>query len=178
MSLTFSIGVAPGYVEPVPQNDIDAGMDALDAAAYFTAQGHSGGIADLAELMGINAGTLQHKLNINNATHHLSLREAFRMQVVTGNPSVLNVMASRMGFECWRAVPDQAEGDPVEAFMHYQMAAAEVTRAAADVQRPEGRASLNAVRRLERHVQELNVAAQYLARAARQRLGTGGLDAA
>lgn len=173
MSLTFSIGVAPGYVESVSQNDIDAGMDALDAAAYSTAHSHPGGMADLAELMGINAGTLQHKLNINNVTHHLSMRESFRMQVVTGNASVLQVMASQMGYECWRAVPDQAEGDPVEAFMHFQMAVAEVTRAAADVQRPEGRTSLNAVRRLEQQVQELNLAARYLARAARQRLGAG-----
>lgn len=166
MSATFSVGIAPGYVESDPQADIAAGMDVLDAA-YLTAQTSQGGVKALAVRMGINAGTLQHKLNTNNETHHLTLREAVQLQVVTGNAAVLHAMASQLGYECRRALPDQAEGDPVEAFMHFQSTVAEVTRAAADAHRQPSR---NAVRRLDRQVQELTVMAQYLARSALQRL--------
>ena len=166
MSATFSVGIAPGYVESEPQADIAAGMDVLDAA-YLIAQTSQGGIKALAVRMGINAGTLQHKLNTNNDTHHLTLRESVRLQVVTGNAAVLHAMASELGYECRRTLPDQAEGDPVEAFMHFQSAVAEVTRAAADAHRQPSR---NAVRRLDRQVQELTVMAQYLARSAQQRL--------
>src|SRR5260370_42637537 len=54
MSATFSVGIAPGYVESEPQADIAAGMDVLDAA-YLIAQTSQGGIKALAVRMGINA---------------------------------------------------------------------------------------------------------------------------
>lgn len=178
MSFTFSIGVAPGYVEIDPQGDIGPGMDVVDAA-FLTAQNHPGGIAALAVRMGVNAGTLQHKLNPNNTTHHLTLSEAVRLQAVTGDVSVLRAMAHQLGYVPWRAVPDQADGDPVEAFMNFQTAVAEATRAAADVLRPEGRGSRNAARRLELQLQELMTVAGHLSRAAEVRLaGAPGGDGA
>ncbi|MEQ6309878.1 MAG: phage regulatory CII family protein [Pseudomonadales bacterium] len=175
MSFTFSIGIAPGYVETDPKNDIAPGMDVVDAA-FLTGQNHPGGVAALAVRMGVNAGTLQHKLNPNNATHHLTLPEAVRMQAVTGDVSVLRAMAHQLGYVAWRAMPDQAEADPVEAFMHFQTAVAEVTRAAADLLRPEGRASRNGVRRLDQQLQDLMTVAGYLSRAAEARLGGGPGD--
>lgn len=165
MSCTFSIGVAPGYVESAVQSDIGPGMDVLDAA-YKTGQDHPGGVAALAERMGINAGTLQHKLNTNNSTHHLTLREAVQMQVAAGDVSILRAMAQQLGYVVVRAMPDQAGGNPVEAFMHFQSSVAEVTRAAADVLRPGGRPSRNGVRRLEREVQELMASGGNLVRTA------------
>lgn len=169
MSFTFSLGVAPGYVEIAPQDDIGPGMDVVDAA-FQTGQNHADGIADLADRMGVNAGTLQHKLNPNNTTHHLTLAEAVRLQAVTGDVSVLRAMAHQLGYVAWRAMPDQAEANPVEAFMRFQTAVAEVTRAAADVLQPEGRASRNGVRRLEQQLQDLMTVGAYLSRAAEARL--------
>lgn len=165
MSCTFSIGVAPGYVELGGQGDIGPGMDVLDAA-YKTAQNHRGGVADLAERMRINAGTLQHKLNPNNSTHHLTLREAVQLQAVSGDVAILRAMAQQLGYVVVRAMPDQAAGNPVEAFMHFQSSVAEVTSAAADVLRPGIRPSRNGVRRLEREVQELMVSGGHLVRTA------------
>lgn len=162
MAFTFSVGLAPDYVELGGQFDIARGMDVVYAAC-LTAQAHPGGVARLARDMGIKAGTLQHKLNLNNETHQLTLPEAVRLQVITGNFSILHAMAHQLGCEVRRAVPDQSGGDPVEAFMRFQTEVAEVTRAAADAHRQPSR---NAVRRLDRQVQELIVVAQHLAGAA------------
>lgn len=178
MASTVSIGVAADYVETGVPSDTVRGMSVVDAA-YLSVQSHPGGVATLARAMGVKAGTLQHKLNPANDTHHLTLCEAVRLQVATGNASVLHAMASQLGYECRRALPDLAEGDPVESFMRFQTEVAEVTRAAADSLSPDVRPSRNAVRRLDRHVQELTVVAQYLARAAARRLAntSGGGNA-
>lgn len=172
MAFTFSVGVAPDYVELGGQFDIARGMDVVNAA-YLTGQAHPGGIALLARDMGIRAGTLQHKLNLNNETHQLTLPETMRLQAVTGNFSILHAMAHQFGREVHRAVPDQSGGDPVGAFMRFQTEVAEVTRAAADAHRQPSR---NAVRRLDRHVQELIVAAQHLAGAALRLLPASGRE--
>lgn len=170
MAFTFSVGIEPGYVESGGQFDIARGMDVVNAA-YLTAQAHPGGVATLARDMGVKSGTLQHKLNPNNATHQLTLPEAVRLQAVTGNFSILHAMAHQLGCEVRRTVPDQSGGDPVEAFMRFQTEVAEVTRAAADAHLLPSR---NAVRRLDRQVQELIVVAQHLAGAAARRLPASG----
>lgn len=165
MSCTFSIGMLPGYVESDAPADIGPGMDVLDAA-YKTAQDYPGGVAALAVRMGVNAGTLQHKLNPNNTTHMLSLREAVQLQMVSGDVAILRAMAHQLGYVVERSIPDQAAGNPVEAFMHFQTSVADVTRAAADVLRPGVRPSRNGVRRLEREVQGLMASSGHLVRTA------------
>lgn len=151
---SFSLDVAGGYGDVRAGADIGAGMNVLDAA-HQTAQAFRGGVPALAEVMAVSANTLQHKLNPANTTHHLNLREALQMQLVTGNVSVLHAMAKQLGYVCLKAVPDQANGDPVEAFMRFQTEVAETTRAAADALRAGRRPSKNAARRLDFQAQEL-----------------------
>ena len=101
-------------------------------AIYHTVHGYPGGVAALAARMGLPAGTLNHKANPNNATHHLHPAELVAMQQLSGNAAVLHAMAAALGYTCTPCGADQAEGDPVEAFMHMQCSFAELVRAVAD----------------------------------------------
>lgn len=42
------------------------------------------------------------------------------LQVMAGNPAILLAMAAALGYTCVPALPDQAAGDPVEAFVALQ----------------------------------------------------------
>ena len=140
-------------VEKRHQSDTGAGMDVLDAAVQI-ARTTPGGVAALAEMMDMNAGTLQHKLNPNNDRHHLSLKEAVLMQTVSGLPYVLNAMASALGYVPMPSRPDVAEGDALCAFFFLQREYGEFTAAAADALRTGGAVSRNELKRLEYQANE------------------------
>lgn len=153
--VSFMAAAAPVYGENAPKADIARGMDVLDAA-FLIAQETPGGVAALAARMGVSANTLQHKLNPNNTTHHLTLKEAVALQVVSGLPYVLHAMAAQLDHTCLRARPDVAQGDAWEAFRFVQQAMGDFTAAAADALRPErGAVSANALRRVEHEANEL-----------------------
>lgn len=174
MSISVSISGLPGYVEGGAHLNIDS-LDPVDAA-FQISQAHPGGVANLAQRMGINPGTLQNKLNPNNTTHHLTLRESQTLQVVANNASILHASAAQLGFVCTRATPDQAGGDPVEAFMRLQSAHAEFCRAAADALEHGGDISANEIRRISYQAQEATAAIGHLVATARSRMPRRGED--
>ena len=152
---SFMAAAVPVYGENAPKADIARGMDVLDAA-FLIAQEVPGGVGALAQRMGVSPNTLQHKLNPNNNTHHLTLKEAVALQVVSGLPYVLYAMAAALDHVCLRARPDVAEGDAWEAFRFVQQAMGDFTAAAADALRTEqGVVSSNALRRVEHEANEL-----------------------
>ena len=131
------------------------GQDVLDAA-YQLAHGYPGGISAIALRMGVSDNTLTHKVNPNNTTHHLSLREAVAMQALSGNAAILHAMADALGYTCARATPDQSGGDPIDTTMRLQMTHADLVRAVADALRVgDGRVTSNQLRRAEHDAQEL-----------------------
>ena len=86
---------------PGAQNNGDAvapiaTCDDVMAAAYHTAHQFPGGIPALARLMVMSPNTLQNKVNLNNDTHHLTLREAVTMQDVSGDYRILHAMSARL----------------------------------------------------------------------------------
>ena len=168
MSISVSISGLPGYVEDGAHLDID-GLDPVDAA-FQISQAHLGGVANLAQRMGINAGTLQNKLNPNNTTHHLTLKESVTLQVVANNASILHAMAAQLGFTCSRATPDQSGGDPVEAYMLFQSAVAEFGRGVADALMPGVQTGSNQLRRIAYLSQELTAANAHLVATVRSRM--------
>ena len=152
---SFMAAAAPVYVENMPKADMARGMDVTDAAMLI-AREFPGGVPALALRIGVSAGTLQHKLNPNNTTHHLTVKEALAMQQVSGLPYVLYAMAAALDHVCLRARPDVAEGDAWEAFRFVQQAMGDFTAAAADALRTEhGVVSSNALRRVEHEANEL-----------------------
>jgi hypothetical protein len=145
--------LAYGGNDPAPNRV--RGQDVADAA-YNTAHGYPGGVGALALRMGVNKNTLTNKVNPQNTTHHLSLRESVAMQDMSGNYAVLYAMAEALGHTCTRATPDQSFGDPVDTFMRMQVALAEFSSSVADaVRNGTGVVTSNQVRRADYNAQEL-----------------------
>lgn len=153
-AFSFSAACFPGYGEKHVHADIARGMDVLDAA-FLIAQETPGGVQALAHRMGVSPNTLQHKLNPNNVSHHLSLKEAVALQTVSGLPYVLYAMSAALDHVCLRSRPDVAEGDAWEAFRFLQQSMGELTAAAAEALRGDGAVSANAHRRVEHQANEL-----------------------
>lgn len=131
MRISISIPPGFGYVDGEAVPDRPELMSIADAA-YHTAHGYPGGVTALAARMGVPVGTLTHKVNPNNDSHHLRPDELLSLQYLSGNAAVLHAMAAHLGYTCTRAMPDQSGGNTVEAFMRLQVAFAEVVRAIAD----------------------------------------------
>lgn len=131
----------------------------VELAAFNTVRNYArrvpGGVDALAERVGMNRNTLLHKTNPDNSTHHLSVKESVRLQRETADYSILHAMAGALGHAATKATPDQAGGDPVEAFMRLQVAHADLVRALADaVLDGEGAVSPNQMRRVDAMAQE------------------------
>lgn len=159
--MTISIGIAPGSDYGPLHAACDTrpgGQDVLDAA-YSLAYAYPGGVPALAARMGVNANTLKHKLNPNNDTHHLTLREAQAMQVFTGRLDILHAMADELGAVCTPATPDASGGDPLASIVAMTAAVADLGRALADpltrgAASSGGAVSRNEMRRAEAMGQE------------------------
>jgi hypothetical protein len=72
-------------------------MNVLDAAHRIGLE-YPGGITGLAPRMNIDPAVLRSKLNPNCDTHHLTLKQAVLMQVLTGRTDILYAMAEELGF--------------------------------------------------------------------------------
>lgn len=153
MGITVSIppGLAYGADEALP--DMPQGMTVADAI-YHTVHNYPGGVVALAARMGVSANTLTHKANPNNDTHHMRPDELVAIQVFSGNCAVTHAMNAALGLSATPVVPDQADGDPVEAFMHQQRAQGEYCAAMADALQADC-PTPNAVRRVSVMAQDL-----------------------
>ncbi|MEG0921334.1 MAG: phage regulatory CII family protein [Comamonas sp.] len=120
MSISIGVNRRASYVgdDDVPHI---AGQDILDVA-YQTAHGYQGGVSALAARMGVVPGTLLNKVNPNNNSHHLTLREAVELMELSDDPALLQAIAARLGCTVIPALPDQSEGDPVQAMAELGMA--------------------------------------------------------
>ncbi len=133
MKITIDARAALAYVESTGLPDTSASAcEALDRAIHDLAHGGPVTMATLARRMEIPEGTLNHKVNPNNTTHYMRPDELVAMMFLTGNASVLHVMAQQLGYTCTPAMPCQAQGSATLAFMRLQMAKAEFDRAVAE----------------------------------------------
>ena len=153
MAVTVSVPLAAAYGGNEGLPDTPQGLTVPDAV-YHTVHGYPGGVVALAARMGVSANTLTHKANPNNDTHHMRPDELVAMQALSGNCAVLHAMAAALGFVCTPSVPDQSDGDPVEAFMLQQRAQGEYSAAVADALLLD-QPTPNAVRRVDAMAQDL-----------------------
>lgn len=134
------------------------GQDVHDAA-YTMAYAYPGGVAALAARMGVSRNTLKHKLNPNNDTHHLTLREAVVMQQMAGSAAILNAMADELGYVCTLATPDATGGDPLMCLVALNSTMADLMRALGDPldagKGAAGSVSRNQFKRVEIMAQEV-----------------------
>jgi hypothetical protein len=154
MRTNISIDAAHGYGADEPVPDKLRGHDAA-VAAYDTAHGYEGGIDALAKRMGHNANTLTHKVNLQNKTHHLTLRDAIEMQWQSRDCRILHAMADELEHVCIRSTPAHSEGDPLDTLMRLQMEFADYVQALGEaLARRAGGVSRNQMRKAEHHAAE------------------------
>ena len=79
----------------------------IQDAAHRIGHEYPGGAVALAHRMGIGPVVFNSKLNPNTLTHHLSLAEAQRMQLLTGRTDILEAMADELGYVIVK-IPDCA----------------------------------------------------------------------
>jgi len=72
-------------------------MHVLDAAAQ-TVHAYPGGAESLAPRIGVSAGILRNKVNVNNTTNHLTLAEANEIMAATGDHRILQALAQEHGY--------------------------------------------------------------------------------
>lgn len=129
------------------------GQDVLDAA-YAVVHGYPGGVAALALRMGMSANTLKHKVNPNNNTHHLSLREAVMVQELANSAAILHCMADALGYTCARATPGDDAATPIDVMAALYTCMADLQHAVADGLHGDRTLSINQMRRIDHHAQE------------------------
>lgn len=154
------------YVDGEAVPDTPQPMSVADAI-YHTVHGYPGGVAALAARMGLPVGTLTHKANVNNATHHMRPDELVALQHMSGNVAVLQAMAAALGYTVQRATPDLSGGCPVQALVRFTTESADLVRAAGDplahmAANPDAAPSRNQVRRVQQHVEEVTACAAHL----------------
>lgn len=72
-------------------------MNTVDAA-HATVHDYPGGSESLGPRVGISPAVLRNKVNPHNTTHHLTLAEAKRLVLVTGDIRILRAWANEAGF--------------------------------------------------------------------------------
>lgn len=174
MRATVSIPAAAAYVDGERMPDTPVAMSIQDAI-YHTVHGYPGGVAALAARMGLPSGTLTHKANPNNATHHMRPDELVSMQHFSGNAVVLVAMAAALGYTVTLATPDQSGGNAGVALVRLQVEFADLVRAAGDpvariAEHPEQYVTGTEVRRVEYHAQEAQAAMDHMVAALRGRM--------
>lgn len=170
MTLTVTVpdALAYGSAEGMPATRV--GQD-VDVAAFNTVRGYGPGALRLATDIGMSVNTLLHKTNPEMPRHILSLREAIRVMRWTGDYSILKAMAAELGFVVVPAMPDQSGGDPVEAFMRYEAAHADLVRAVADaVNLGRDAVTPNEIRRVDKMAQLVGAAMNHLVAMLRGRM--------
>lgn len=154
--MVISVSIPPhlAHVDGEPQPDRPAPMS-IDDAVYRVVHDAPGGVSGLAARMGVPFGTLTHKANPNNVTHHMKPQELVDAQLLGGRHHVMHAMAHALGYTCTRATPDATGGDPQEAHMHLAMAYSELIRSFADaVLAGNEQVTRNQMRRAEHCAQE------------------------
>lgn len=127
----ISITTPESYVAQGDPSD-NKGWEYIQSIIYKMAHEFPGGIEKVAEAMGMYKGTLSHKVNPNNTTHHLTLEEAIKLMRVVGDVSLLQAIAAELGYV---AIPCARRPDvltPYEALTNLAAEFANVMKALAD----------------------------------------------
>lgn len=74
-------------------------MDVIDAAHKTVHNPKHGGSTAIAARMGMSSTVLNNKVNPNTDSHHLRLDEAVTIMEYTGDTSIIQAMAQRLGGE-------------------------------------------------------------------------------
>lgn len=80
----------------------------IQDAAYQTVHDYQGGSESLAPRIGMSPAILRNKVNPNNTTHHLTLREASALMGVTNDFRILHGLAAEHDHVAQKCCADDA----------------------------------------------------------------------
>lgn len=83
----------------------------IKTVIYRVAHAHPGGIPALAACMGISKHVLQNKINLHNATHHVTVEEAATIADLTNTDDIAREFAARRNLVCIPMVPYDGVSD-------------------------------------------------------------------
>lgn len=87
----------------------------LHQAVYCACRDYRGGLTALAAMMAVNYDTLQKKVSVANATHHLTLREFEEVASMTNDPRIDEAFARMRGKVMFSPKPVPATSDALKA---------------------------------------------------------------
>ena len=150
MRPSISITTPESYVSKDGKADSPAdnleGWSNVEAVAYNMVHSYPGGVAAIAEAMGISKGVLTHKINPNNTTFHLTLAESIKLQKITRDVALLQAIAAELGYVAIPCVRRPDVLTPFEALTNLAAEFANTMKALAD---PIHRATANGAGPLE-----------------------------
>lgn len=136
-------------------------MTDIEGVAYATVHDYPGGAIALGAQTGINGQVLINKTNPNDTRHHLMLKEAVRIQVVSGDHRILHAMADELGYVCIIKPDAPVCGDVPHALMSMCAEFGDYLRTVDEAMR-DGRVTTNERRTLKRELCDLIAAATRL----------------
>lgn len=155
--MSFTIVLAPGLLNSEEGCDAaKAAREKVREAAYHAVHKYPLGVARLAQQMGIPQSTLEKKVGRGTTEYQLTLDQYLDLQRLTGSAAILQAEASVFGCCIWRAIPDESQGDPVQAIMYHRIHDADFMRAVADPLSHGKPLSRNEVRRIADTAQDLH----------------------
>lgn len=153
MRATISIPVGLAYGENEALPDSPGSPDVRIAIANMV---HSfpGGVAALAKRSGVSANSLQHKVNLNNDTHHLKVDELQRLLRASGDIGPTQALAAMQGHVCIRINP-VTPTSLLDGQARLLDSVAELSRAVRDAGESGMPVTKTLIRRAEFHLGEL-----------------------
>lgn len=101
-TISIPVGLAYGESEALPDSPES---NEVQVAIANLVHSFPGGVASLAKRAGLSANSLQHKVNLNNDTHHLRVDELQRLQRASGSIGPTQALAAAEGYVCIRINP-------------------------------------------------------------------------
>lgn len=174
MKMNISIPGVPAYGEGEPGAST-GGTDSVLLAIANMVHAYPGGVAALAKQVGMSASTLQHKVNLNNETHHLTVAELKKIQRATGDISAAQALVRDEGYVCVRVNPAQPES-VVDGIARVMAPLAELIESVRDATATGRPVTRQQARRSEFHLAEVIGAANALVALQRARMASPGAD--
>jgi hypothetical protein len=121
-------------------------MNIIDAA-YQTVHDYPGGSESLAPRIGMSPAVLRNKVNPNNDTHHLTVREANTIMAFTKDYRMLHALSAEHGFVLQKTEDAAAEGTVFQLLLRANAAEGDLDKELNDAL-ADGRLTQNELKRV------------------------------
>lgn len=116
-------------------------------AAYQTVHDYPGGSESLGPRIGMSPAVLRNKVNPNNDTHHLTVREADAIMAFTNDHRMLHALAAEHGYVLQKAEDATTEGTVLQLLLRANAAEGDLDKELSEAL-ADGRLTQNELKRV------------------------------